>query len=518
MVSSFQERWSKRFRDGEIKPRAGTLRQTLANPTNRVDANLNQASDLDTFHAFLSATSPTLAAQYSDFVQQSQPDKSDFSTFEAFRNSAIPGVNYDDYSFCWNCWGEGHRFKSVDGAIVCPSIQKRRSLPALITSLQKVSKAKFSGDSSRQDFKGNVLHSNQERPKFKFRFKKRVSAKAAETDEQLIDVDECGTCYDAQSGEVVGVFENGVMQQSAETIDAQAASIVSGFAAGAVTEEKPSTVDTRNTLTSPVAVVPAAPVAAPVAAFSATIDDAPDFNLLSEDFQSSLSSSYSFITNDFESDVEEDPIKQRIEGDGGLNRGFKLKNIFAVLIAVIALVSSLSVSLLRSSTFLALVSLTSACHLGGNIFLDSQAYVSIHSSNFYRSSAFLGDIKKLPPSISKMDYGVIDSGTTKNSTGNKRIFPSKSVVKWNPAIRVEIANGVLLPVTALGVMLIPVKGWNGNPKTYKKFSLPLMDSILVTGLNCTLLSPKSMFRLQGIKTYLNDELYFMLPDGTRVDF
>ena len=239
---------------------------------------------------------------------------------------------------------------------------------------------------------------------------------------------------------------------------------------------------------------------------------------MSEDFQSSLSSSYSFITNDVDSDVEGDLIQQRIEGNGGLNRGFKLKNVFAVLIAVIALVSSLSVSLLRSSTFLALVSLTSACHLGGNIFLDSQAHVSIHSSNFYRSSAFLGDIKKLPPSISKTDFGVIDSGTTKNSTGNKRIFPSKSVVKWNPAIRVEIANGVLLPVTALGVMLIPVKGWNGNPKTYKKFSLPLMDSILVTGLNCTLLSPKSMFRLQGIKTYLNDELYFMLPDGTRVDF
>ena len=113
---------------------------------------------------------------------------------------------------------------------------------------------------------------------------------------------------------------------------------------------------------------------------------------------------------------------------------------------------------------------------------------------------------------------MVDTGTTKNSTGNEKIFPSKTVTVWNPAIRVEIANGVLLPVKALGVMLIPVKGWNGNPKTFKKFSLPLQDSILVKGLNCTLLSPKSMFKLQGIKTFFNDDLYFVLPDGTHVDF
>eukprot|EP00964_Phaeocystis_antarctica_P006880 scaffold3716_cov44-Phaeocystis_antarctica.AAC.1 len=53
----------------------------------------------------------------------------------------------------------------------------------------------------------------------------------------------------------------------------------------------------------------------------------------------------------------------------------------------------------------------------------------------------------------------------------------------------------------------------------KKFvPIVILDAILVLGLrkNTVLLSPRSIFRLQGVKVYFNDELYMILPNGTKV--
>jgi hypothetical protein len=83
---------------------------------------------------------------------------------------------------------------------------------------------------------------------------------------------------------------------------------------------------------------------------------------------------------------------------------------------------------------------------------------------------------------------------------------------------VEIANGGTLPVALVGVMRIPVEGYTGPPKKMRKFSMDLVDSLLVPGIKCTLISPKALFRRQGIRTYFNDELFFQLPDGTVVGF
>ena len=64
MLSSFQERWSKRFREGEIRARAGTMAQTQANPTNRVDARLLASHQLEKQFNALLAQSPALADKY----------------------------------------------------------------------------------------------------------------------------------------------------------------------------------------------------------------------------------------------------------------------------------------------------------------------------------------------------------------------------------------------------------------------------------------------------------------------
>ena len=99
----------------------------------------------------------------------------DLTTLDAFRNTAIPGVSYDDFSFCWNCWGADHRFKSIDGAIVCPSQQKRRHLPAVIAALQKMAKT---GQGSRDSRVGSdrARGAPPSKGKFKFRFNQKHPA------------------------------------------------------------------------------------------------------------------------------------------------------------------------------------------------------------------------------------------------------------------------------------------------------------------------------------------------------
>ena len=94
-----------------------------------------------------------------------------------------------------------------------------------------------------------------------------ISAEAEE--EQLVDVDECGVCYD-QEGQVIGSVDNG----DSEIVESKVAT-VSTFAAGAVSAE---TLVTGNQCSSTDVVKPV---------------DETDFNVLSSDFQSSLSSSFS---------------------------------------------------------------------------------------------------------------------------------------------------------------------------------------------------------------------------------
>ena len=226
MLSSFQERWSKRFREGEIRARSGTMAQMQANPTNRVDARFSDSLEKE-FNTLL-AQSPALADKYNAFLL-STSDQPKLDTFDVFRNTAIPGVNYDDFSFCWNCWGADHRFKSIDGAVVCPSQQKRRSLPAVIAALQKISKT---GQGSRDSRGGSDRARPPAKGKFKFRFKQKASANSAETEEEeLVDVDECGVCYD-QEGQVIGSFDNG----DSEILESKVAT-VSTFTAGAASAE-----------------------------------------------------------------------------------------------------------------------------------------------------------------------------------------------------------------------------------------------------------------------------------------
>ena len=98
-------------------------------------------------------------------------------------------------------------------------------------------------------------------------------------------------------------------------------------------------------------------------------------------------------------------------------------------------------------------------------------------------------------------------------------MPSRYVEEYNPNIKVEVANGVCLQPTARGKMLITAmyrKSFGSTKK--RKGRVLLSNALLVPDMNVTLISPKSMFWNEGIRTYLNDSCYFRLPTGEIFDF
>ena len=98
-------------------------------------------------------------------------------------------------------------------------------------------------------------------------------------------------------------------------------------------------------------------------------------------------------------------------------------------------------------------------------------------------------------------------------------MPTRYVEQYNPPIKVEVANGVLLQAAARGKMLLSARYRTSNGSTKKnKGRLLLSNSLLVPEMTVTLLSPKSMFWNEGIRTYLNDSCFFRLPTGEIFDF
>ena len=58
----------------------------------------------------------------------------------------------------------------------------------------------------------------------------------------------------------------------------------------------------------------------------------------------------------------------------------------------------------------------------------------------------------------------------------------------------------------------------GTTSAKKLVIILASEGLLVPAMQVTLISPKSLFRLHGIRTYFNDELKFCLPNGDVVSF
>ena len=111
-----------------------------------------------------------------------------------------------------------------------------------------------------------------------------------------------------------------------------------------------------------------------------------------------------------------------------------------------------------------------------------------------------------------------DSGATVTASDRRALFPSSAVTEYNPKLTVTVANGIVLPVELKGAMVIKGRSTPYSSSTKKYVPVVILDAILVPGLrkDTVLLSPRSLFRLQGVKVYFNDELHLLLPNGTKV--
>ena len=116
--------------------------------------------------------------------------------------------------------------------------------------------------------------------------------------------------------------------------------------------------------------------------------------------------------------------------------------------------------------------------------------------------------------------GAMDTGATTHTSGRAKLFPKKGVEKYSPNIKVQIANGVRCNVLLMGLMLVPVQGRTTVTSSKKQFkcAIGLAHSLLVEQFPVTLISPKAMFRNEGIRCYFNDDLYFKTPGGFYFDF
>lgn len=88
------------------------------------------------------------------------------------------------------------------------------------------------------------------------------------------------------------------------------------------------------------------------------------------------------------------------------------------------------------------------------------------------------------------DTGLIDSGSTRTASGNKRLFPPDKVTTRNPRMRVRVANGVYLNVAFIGTLVVHVPAGEckaDGRRSTQPTTLELHDALYVPELCATLL-------------------------------
>ena len=113
---------------------------------------------------------------------------------------------------------------------------------------------------------------------------------------------------------------------------------------------------------------------------------------------------------------------------------------------------------------------------------------------------------------------IVDTGASRCSSHKRKLFPPACVSQYNPPYRVRIADGKYLNVALEGGMVIKTRATAASTSAKKLCVIVAEQSLLVPDMHVTLISPQSLFQCHGIRTYFNDELYMLLPNGDRVHF
>ena len=121
----------------------------------------------------------------------------------------------------------------------------------------------------------------------------------------------------------------------------------------------------------------------------------------------------------------------------------------------------------------------------------------------------------------KADW-IVDCGATKHCT--PQLSDLAQVTDPNPRRAIRVGNGKLLPVTAIGTVKLNVptcyqtKRKNKTNTVHGHELMELSNVLVVPEMTCRLMSSEWAWRHDGIGTYLNNDRYLRLPNGSHVPF
>ena len=113
-------------------------------------------------------------------------------------------------------------------------------------------------------------------------------------------------------------------------------------------------------------------------------------------------------------------------------------------------------------------------------------------------------------------YCNVDTGTSKVASGRITLFPESLIIDKHPNIHVRVANGVRLRVKFVGVLVMKTaQPVSADTEGKLMYLLGLIEAYYVPDMpdETTLVSTRTMYRYQGIKSYFNDDLSIRMPSG-----
>lgn len=381
---------------------------------------------------------------------------------------------------CWNCGGLGHtqrdKSKPAGQDWICPSPKKRRDPKAHIAALTKLATAR--GGGIRPRVKVARRPTGGQGPKN--RFATRSGAKASE----------------AELGDEDGADESHPVNELSSVESAPSK----------VTSANFPKVDTSNQ-----------PAISSLEVFDNLGDIDDDFK---KAFGISLNLAEADVSDEVEENVTDVPIKTSYFPAMMATALCSLAKGAMLIVGNLAhgpgrAARLLGPGLLFALTIFALITACSGFPSAlGDINISINELGCAHNNSFPQRHSSPVDKVAIPRSKGAN----ADSGATVTASDRRSLFPSSAVTEYNPKLTVTVANGIVLPVELKGAMVIKGRSTPYSSSSKKYVPVVILDAILVPGLrkDTVLLSPRSLFRLQGVKVYFNDELHLLLPNGTKV--
>ena len=456
LVTNFEELWHAIYDRGvEIKPQAAP--RPPPDRSNRVDGMMNMVHNIHESDLNRSTS----------IIQEDTYDWTGLSASELHEAHFVSTNGGEAFAFlknernCWVCKGYGHTKQS------CPSDQKvKRPISACIKGLESL---KAIEDSRFQQLRRRPISRRPGRSPGARPTAREAATVSEQLSEPLIQYDD-GGIYTSDGIEVVA---------PPVVAESSTAGIVAppGEPSQQVqVEDHASTVVSNSASTTP----------------AQGLD-----SLIEKDFQSSFGYSVEAKHDSFE--YSSPTTKSMAKG--------------AIITAAAILgVAAFALRSVRGRAVLTLLTLATGCK-GMEMRPEP---IKVHTSEYSRSN--MNPVSHLNgTSTTSRDHGTMDTGTTECTSGRRKLFPNDKIEQHNPPIRVEVASGVSLPVLFKGVMSMRIRP-QGTTSSKKFVTIDVPHSLYVPKMPVTLVSTKALFEYCNIRTYFNDELCMIMPDGARVEF